>query len=140
VGPNFKDPILLNPDVLEVGGDFDTHGGVIGNVMIGFMIIPDGMPDALTAPMSGIAELINDDLEKTPQNAAKFDVRSTTGTFSKELPNTQHLGVGHKVRVIGLSVAVKLGNPSVDPARTEPDAPAFETFTWCVDRKVVAAT
>jgi hypothetical protein len=138
MGPNFNDPILVNADVLEVGGDFDPHGGVIGNVMIGFMIIPADMPNTLTAPMSGIAELINDELDKTPQDATKFAVKSTTGKFSKEIPNEQHLGVGHKVRVIGLSVAVKMGNPSNDPDRTEPDAPAFETFTWCVDRKVVA--
>ena len=135
MGPNFKDPVLVDPDTLKVEGQFDTHGEVIGNVMVGFLIIPDQMPDALSAPISGLIEMPASSLTKRAPDPANPDVEVTTGTFVKaDVSNTQYrVGVGHKVRVIGLSVAVKRGAPRpVGP----PDAPAFETFTWCVDRTI----
>ena len=139
MGPNFKDPVLVNPNLLKVEGTFDTHGEVIGNVMIGFLIIPDQIDDALTEPIVGILELQHADLATTSPDPAKPDVKITTGSFVKaDVSNgVYHLGVDAKVRVIGLSVAVKAGEPATG-GRLRPDAPAFETFTWCVDRKVVA--
>jgi hypothetical protein len=136
MGPNFEDPVLVSPDTIRVKGAFDTHGSVIGTVMIGFLIIPEHIPEALTDPIVGIAELPNDDLETTSCDAADPGARITSGPFSKDVPNNQYnLGVDAKVRVIGLSVAVKLAD--LDPGQSQ-DPPAFETFTWCVNRKVKA--
>ena len=142
MGPNFKDPVLVNPTQLKVEGTFDTHGEVIGNVMIGFLIVPDGRERALTEPIVGIVELPNAELTTTSPDPADPTVKVTTGEFVKaDVSNAAYdLGVNAEVRVIGLSVAVKAGEPPAPGSdRTRPDAPAFETFTWCVDRKVVAA-
>ena len=138
MGPNFKNPVLVSPAVLKVEGQFDTHGEVIGNVMIGFLIVPEHIDDALTEPIVGITELVKDDLTTTTPDPAEPQVKITSGTFVKDdVSNAKYnLGVGAKVRVIGLSVAVKKGEPPVAPA-IRPDSPAFETFTWCVDRQVV---
>jgi hypothetical protein len=138
MGPNFKDPVLVDADTLKVEGSFDTHGEVIGDVTIGFLIIPKQMDDALIAPISDIVVLPHIDLDKSAPDPAKPGVEITHGDFQKaDVSNDQyHLGVGHEVRVIGLAVSVKAGGTPDGAARR--DAPAFETFTWCVDRKVVA--
>jgi hypothetical protein len=138
MGPNFKDPVLVSPALLKIEGEFDTHGEVIGNVMMGFLIVPDQINQALTDPISGIVELLNADLTTTAPDPANPDVKITSGTFVKaDVSNAKYdLGVNHKVRVIGLSVAVKAGAPPVGGGPQ--DAPAFETFTWCVDRTIVA--
>ena len=137
-GPNFKDPVLVSPLQLKIEGTFDTHGEVIGNVMIGYLIVPDLIDEALTEPIVGIVELLHADLTTTTPDPAKPDVKITSGDFVKaDVSNAQYnLGVNAKVRVIGLSVAVKAGAPPVGTGRQ--DAPAFETFTWCVDRRVIA--
>ena len=139
MGPNFKDPVLVSPTQLKVEGTFDTHGEVIGNVMVGFLIVPELIDEALTEPIVGMVELAHADLNTTSPDPAKPEVKLTTGEFVKaDVSNAAYnLGVNAKVRVIGLSVAVKAGG--TPDGATRPDAPAFETFTWCVDRKVVAA-
>jgi hypothetical protein len=139
MGPNFKDPVLVSPLQLKIEGRFDTHGEVIGNVMIGYLIVPDGIGAALTAPIVGTVELPHADLTTTTPDPANPDVKITSGEFVKaDVSNAQfNLVVNAKVRVIGLSVAVKAGAPPVRTGQPQ-DAPAFETFTWCVDRIVIA--
>jgi len=137
MGPNFKDPVRRSATQLEVEGSFDTHGEVIGNVMIGFLIIPADNTEALTEPITGIVTLTNDQLTTRTPDANDADVKITSGEFVKaDVSNTFDLREGDKVRVIGLAVAVKAGEPAVG-GNGPPDAPAFQTYTWCVDRKVV---
>jgi len=120
-----------------VEGSFDTHGEVIGNVMIGFLIIPEDNTEALTEPITGIVTLTNDQLTTRTPDADDPDVKITSGEFVKaDVSNAFNLQVGAKVRVIGLSVAVKTGEPAIGGSGP-PDAPAFQTYTWCVDRRVV---
>jgi len=120
-----------------VEGSFDTHGEVIGNVMIGFLIIPEDNTEALTEPITGIVTLTNDQLTTRTPDADDPDVKITSGEFVKaDVSNAFNLQVGAKVRVIGLSVAVKAGEPAIGGSGP-PDAPAFQTYTWCVDRRVV---
>src|SRR5690348_9766712 len=138
MGPNFKNPVRRSATQLEVEGRFDTHGEVIGNVMIGFLIIPADNAEALTEPITGIVTLTNDQLTTRTPDANDDDVKITSGEFVKaDVSNTFDIQVGAKVRVIGLSVAVKAGEPAVGRGG-QPDAPAFQTYTWCVDRTVVA--
>jgi hypothetical protein len=137
VGPNFKNPVRRSSTQLEVEGSFDTHGEVIGNVMIGFLIIPEDNTEALTEPITGIVTLTNDQLTTRTPDANDDGVKITSGEFVKaDVSNAFDLREGAKVRVIGLAVAVKAGEPAVGGSGP-PDAPAFQTYTWCVDRTVV---
>ena len=80
--------------------------------------------------------LTNDQLTTRTPDADNDEVKITSGEFVKaDVSNAFGLQEGDKVRVIGLSVAVKAGEPAIGSG--PPDAPAFQTFTWCVDRTVV---
>jgi hypothetical protein len=130
MGPNFFNLRLINSGAdLEVSGTFDTHGDVIDDVLIRFLIIPNTIPAALTGPIVGTATIPHDDLNPGPQSC-----RITSGNFSATVPNNYGLAADDKARAIGITVAVKAVDPPgpVDPQ----DAPAFETFTWCVNVKV----
>jgi len=134
VGPKFDHPILKSTTELEISGQFDTHANVIGDVIVGFMIIPE-KPGALNDPIVGEAKLTHG-LLTTSADSANPDVSVTGGTFSTIVGNRYDLVVGDAVRVIGLSVAVKAPEP---PVGSDPqDPPGFETYTWCVNRTVVA--
>src|SRR3954447_16645238 len=104
--------------------------------MIGFLIIPEDHTEALTEPITGIVTLTNDQLTTRTPDANDDDVKITSGEFVKaDVSNAFDLRGGDKVRVIGLAVAVKAGEPKVG-GHGPPDAPAFQTYTWCVDRIV----
>ena len=133
MGPKFKDPTLRG-DELEVSGPFDTHGEVLDDVVVRFLIIKDGS----NTPIFGTAKIPNDELKECDcpdcedQTLEDQTVRAkiTSGTFSKTIDvRNRGLRVGDSVRAIGLSVAVKKADGH--------DPPAFETFTWCVTVHVV---
>ena len=117
-------------DELEVAGPFDTHGEVLDDVVVRFLIIPDGS----NTPIFGTAKIPNDELKNVTapiETTHAEDERSiTSGTFRKTVDvHTEASRVGDQVRAIGLSVAVKKADGH--------DPPAFETFTWCVTVQVV---
>lgn len=126
MGPRFKNPELLANGDLKVEGTFDTHGDVIGDVMVRFLIAGEG-PGQTTSPILGTATL--DHAALTRSSHPNGDV-ITHGEFSATVPNSFGVTGGEEVRGIGLAVALK----SADP----PDPPAFETFTWCVTLVVEA--
>ncbi len=133
MGPNLSNPVLLSTGDLQVEGTFDTHGEVLDDVLIRFVLIPDGHPEALTDPLAGSAVIANAALTQ-PDPACRIQ----HGIFSATVPNKFGLAVGAKVRGIGLSVAVKRSDPR---GPTEPpiqDPPAFETFVWCLNLVVEA--
>ena len=138
MGPNFEDPVLVSPQLLKVKGKFDTHGKVIGDVIIGFLIIPVHIEEAMTDPIVDMVRLTLQPGNTTTPNAADPDVTLTSATFEKaDVSNAKYnLGVGAPVRVIGLSVALK--EPPIADNPADQDPPAFETFTWCVNRTVAA--
>jgi hypothetical protein len=116
MGPKFdRIAVLANGDLL-VEGPFETHGEVIDDVVVRFLIMGEGQ----TAPIFGTATLATSGLTKS---GTAPDVVSR-GRFSATVTDSR-LTAGTKVRGIGLSVAVKRADP--------PDPPAFETFTWCVN-------
>jgi hypothetical protein len=133
MGPKFNDPILRG-DELEVSGPFDTHGEVLDDVVVRFLIIKDGSND----PIFGTAKIPHNQLkdcpcpdcgDQAPEDRA-VPAQITSGTFSKTVDvRNRGIRVGDRVRAIGLSVAVKKADGD--------DPPAFETFTWCVTVKVV---
>jgi hypothetical protein len=126
MGPKFENPILDGND-LEVRGPFDTHGDVLDDVVVRFLIIKDGS----NTPIFGTAKIPNNELKKCECPDCEdqaLGAKITSGTFSKTVRN-QGLRVGDRVRAIGLSVAVKKADGH--------DPPAFETFTWCVTVEVV---
>jgi hypothetical protein len=126
MGPKFENPILDGND-LEVWGPFDTHGDVLDDVVVRFLIIKDGS----NTPIFGTAKIPNNELKKCECSDCEDQApgaKITSGTFSKTVRN-QGLRVGDRVRAIGLSVAVKKADGH--------DPPAFETFTWCVTVEVV---
>jgi hypothetical protein len=119
MGPKFdKIELLANGDLL-VEGPFETHGEVIDDVVVRFLIIGEQQTD----PIFGTATLAKSALTKsgTAPNVA------SCGRFSAIVTDSR-LTAGTKVRGIGLSVAVKRAD--------DPDPPAFETFTWCVNKEV----
>jgi hypothetical protein len=120
MGPRFTGLVLLPGGDLKVSGEFETHRDVIDDVVIRFLMIPDGIPAALTAPIVGTATIANDDLSRPDPGC---DI--THGLFNATFPNSFGLAAGAIVRGIGLSVAIKGADP--------PDPPAYETFTWCVN-------
>jgi hypothetical protein len=119
MGPRFNKIALLGNGDLLVEGPFETHGEVVDDVLVRFLIIPDGSPNKI----SGTATLAK---SAVITSGPPPDVVSK-GTFSATVPGSG-LAVGVEVRAIGILVAVKRADP--------PDPPAFETFTWCVTFKV----
>jgi hypothetical protein len=121
MGPKFdKMALLANGDLL-VEGPFETHGEVIADVVVRFLIIADDNPQ----PLFGTATVAKSAVTKS---GTAPDVTSR-GRFSAVVGGSS-LAAGDRVRGIGLSVAVKQAD--------HPDPPAFETFTWCVTFKVTS--
>ena len=114
----FKNPVIYPNGVLKVEGPFITDGEVLGEVLVRFLIIPDGK----TKPVFGTATVTG--LSTTGRGTSKI----TTGTF-REMVHGSDLEAGTKVRGVGISLAVKKAR--------RPDPPAIDTFTWCVDLVVV---
>ena len=123
----FDKLIRLGDGKLEVGGIFVTHGAVIGEATIRFLLIPDDNHAALTAPIMGTATI-----EKVPRDPGT-DI--SQARFTQEIDDPYYLRPGTKVRGIGIAVAVKAPDPPVPPS-AHPDPPGIETFTWCVNLKV----
>ena len=123
MGPRFDKIELLAGGGLLVEGPFETHGEVIDDVIVRFLVIGEGH----AAPIFGTATLANSALTKSGTDP---DVVSR-GRFSATVAGSG-LAVDAKVRAIGLAVAVKRAAPH--------DPPAFETFTWCVTVKVTGET
>jgi hypothetical protein len=112
---------------LEVGGVFVTHGDVIGDVTVRFVLIPENVPAALTDPIMGTARIRN-----VPLLASGSGIRQAA--FATQVNNKFNLSKGKTVRGIGIAVAVKVPDLAESPKNQDP--PAFETFTWCVNLKV----
>ena len=123
----FDKLVRLGEGKLEVGGVFATHGDVIGEVTVRFVLIPDDIHAALTAPIMGTATIID------VSRPAGSEI--SQALFTKEVDDPFFLTPGTKVRGIGIAVAVKAPDPPASPS-DHPDPPAFETFTWCVNLKV----
>ena len=123
MGSKFDTMVLLANGDLLVEGPFETHGEVIADVVVRFLIMADGNP----GPRFGTATLAK---SAVTTSGTAPDVVSR-GRFSATVAGSG-LAAGAKVRGIGLSVAVKRADP--------PDPPAFETFTWCVTFKVTGET
>jgi hypothetical protein len=132
MGPNFANPVLLANGNLQVAGTFDTHGEVIDDVVIRFVIIPEGNLAALVDPLVGTAIIRRAALTKPCGNDPACRVHH--GEFSAEVPNKFGNSAGDKARAIGLSVALKRSDPP-GPYNSQ-DPPAFETFTWCVNVEI----
>ena len=113
---------------LEVGGVFITHGDVIGEVKVRFVLIPENEPAALTDPIIGTATIID-----VPPADSGSEIRRAA--FTEEVDNRFNLVKRQTVRGIGIAVAVKKPDPPASPS-AHPDPPAFETFTWCVNLEV----
>jgi len=146
MGPKFHDLKLLDNGKLEVSGPFDTHGEVLDDVVVRFLIIPADHDeesrtnqdeesrtnsDEESRIIYGTATIPNNALERCQCSDCERLSRGaqiTSGTFRKIVDNRPGLEVGDHVRAIGLSVAVKKADGH--------DPPAFETFTWCVTVKV----
>jgi len=115
MGPRFDKIELLASGDLVVEGPFETHGEVVDDVVVRFVIAADAIP----RERFGIATVHKSSLA-TSGTAADLISR---GRFSGTVSGSG-LAVGNTVRAIGLSVAPKRADP--------PDPSAFETFTWCV--------
>ena len=127
MGPKFNDLMLLGNGKLEVSGPFDTHGEVLDDVVVRFLIIAD---DKQT--IFGTATIPNDKLAPCSApivNTHPVRTRNHKRDVQRDRRHDPGLRVGDRVRAIGLSVAVKKADGH--------DPPAFETFTWCVTVKVV---
>ena len=146
MGPKFNDLKLLSNGKLEVSGPFDTHGAVLDEVVVRFLIIPaDHDEESRTNAdeesrtnaneeskiIYGTAVINELDPCECPncESPSRKDAQLTSGTFREIVDNHPGLEVGDRARAIGLSVAVKKADGH--------DPPAFETFTWCVTVKVV---
>jgi hypothetical protein len=123
----FDKLVRLGNRKLEVGGVFVTHGDVIGEVTVRFVLIPDKNDAALRAPIIGTARIIR--VPRLPNSEI------SQARFRKVVTDRFNLRPGMTVRGIGIAVAVKAPDPP-DPPSAHPDPPAFETFTWCVNLKV----
>ena len=119
MGPRFDTIALVAGGKVLVKGPFETHGEVVDDVVVRFLIIEDGKPD----PITGTTTLPPTAL---PQSGTGDDVISR-GEFSATVA-ASGLAKDATVRAIGILIAVKRADP--------PDPPAFETFTWCVKFKV----
>ena len=131
MGPNFANPVLDSDGNLVVSGTFDTHGSVIDDVLVRFLIIPEGNIAALTDPLVGTATIPNASLTPVGGDPA---CKIQHGNWSATVPNKFGLPAGAKARGIGISVAVKRSDPP-GPVNSQ-DAPALEAFTWCVNLEV----
>jgi hypothetical protein len=123
MGPNFDKIERLANGELLVEGPFETHGRVNDDVLVRIVISHDGIERYDTAIVLNSA---------LATSGTDPDVISR-GRFSANVGGLD-LKVGDTVRAIGVSVAVKRADPPIPPGR--PDPSAFETFTWCVTRKV----
>jgi hypothetical protein len=126
MGPRFNNPKLLRNGKLQVSGPFETHGRVLDDVVVRFLII-----DESRRPVFGTATIGKRQLQFAPNlplDPDDPDLGITSGTFKATVAPNRGLHAGEKVRAIGVSVAVK--NALRDP-------PAIETFTWCVTVEVV---
>ena len=132
MGPNFLNPEILASGQLRVAGTFDTHGEVIDDVVIRFVLIPEGNLAALTAPLVGTATIAHGDLTKPCGDDVACRIHH--GDWHADVPNQFSLSAGAKLRAIGLAVALKRADPP-GPVNAQ-DPPAFETFTWCVNVEV----
>jgi hypothetical protein len=119
MGPKFTKIALVAGGKVLVEGPFETHGEVIDDVVVRFLIIEDEKPDAI----AGTATLPKSEVTKSGTG----DDAISRGTFSATVA-AQGLEKDATVRAIGILVAVKRAD--------HPDPPAFETFTWCVKFKV----
>jgi hypothetical protein len=129
MGPKFYDPVLRGND-LEVSGPFETHGAVVDDVLVRF-VISSGPTAPSIIGTATIDKATLDPLTAIPTGLTGADeLEITRGTFSATVSNTSGLNIGDKVRGIGIAVVLK-GAPSPEP-------PAFETFTWCVNLVVKA--
>lgn len=126
-GGRFDQLVRLGDGTLEVGGVFVTHGDVIGEATVRFVLIPDDNHAALEAPIMGTATI--KEVLRLP-NSELSEARFTT-----KVDDPFDLEPDTKVRGIGIAVAVKASDPP-DPPSSRPDPPAFETFTWCVNLRV----
>ena len=147
MGPKFNDLMLLSNGKLEVSGPFDTHGEVLDDVVVRFLIIPadqtkikDNADEESRTNANeeskiiyGTAMIPNNKLAHVSApivNTHPVRTRSSqAGRSARSSTTDPGLEVGDHVRAIGLSVAVKKADGH--------DPPAFETFTWCVTVKVV---
>jgi hypothetical protein len=126
----FEKLLLKNGD-LELQGDFATHGDVIGEVTVCYVLIPDRKDDdALTDPITGTVTF------DVPTRDGDSDSEISKAFKAKIVGNKFELEDKAKVRGIGIAVAVKRSKPPVSTKRQDP--PAFETFTWCVNLEVEA--
>src|SRR3954471_5159069 len=114
---------LIGPNELLVEGPFETHGDVIGDVTVKILIIRDGQN---SDPKFAIATV-------TPEPPDPTKPGLFTGRFSAIVEAPGFFRRDDEVRAIGISVALKTTPPT---APVPPDPPSFETFTWCVGRKV----
>jgi len=139
MGPNFQDVNFVSPTSVDVTGTFDTHATVFGDVIVRILVIPFNDSD----PTKTAAALQNPMVGQTvvgPSNPG-FPLTTTppltTGSFAgtaSVAPGHYTVAPGDKVRLIGITVAVKA--PDVATPPTPQDPPAFETFTWCVTRTI----
>lgn len=118
MGPKFTKIALVAGGNVLVEGPFETHGEVVDDVVVRFLIIEDGKPDAI----AGTATLPKSAVTKSGTG----DDAISRGTFSATVTGSPTKGA--IVRAIGILIAVKRAD--------HPDPPAFETFTWCVKFKV----
>jgi hypothetical protein len=127
MGPKFNDPILDGGDI-TVSGPFETHGRVVDDVVVRFLVVGDTAAQTII----GTATLPNVNLTRTTRSIGGGlpDLELTRGDFSVTVPNSARFKVDDKVRGIGLSAVLKAGDGT--------DPPAFETFTWCVNLTVAA--
>ena len=109
------DKIFLADGDLHVEGPFETHGEVVDDVVVRFVIAADASP----RERFGIAIV---DKSSLAMSGTATD-RISRGRFSGTVSGSG-LAVGNTVRAIGVSVAPKRAD--------HPDPSAFETFTWCV--------
>ena len=125
----FDKLVRLRPKEFEVGGVFVTHGGVIGDVTIRFVLIPDREPKARTNPIVGTATIDNAPSDpKSGISETRFTAEANHSSLDPQ--------PGTVVRGIGIAVAVKKPDPPDSSSNDHPDPPGFETFTWCVNLHV----
>src|SRR5262245_60963890 len=114
-GGRFDHLVRLDEETLEIGGIFVTHGDVIGEATVRFVLIPDDNRAALEAPIIGTALI-----EKGPRlpNSELSEAR-----FKAEVADPYHLEEGKKVRGIGIAVSVKASDPPDSASeRRDPDS------------------
>jgi hypothetical protein len=123
MGPNFDKILLVAGDDLLVEGPFETHGKVVDDVLVRIVISHNGTESYATATVLKSAV--------TTSGTAPDVISRARFSTTVSVPG---IAVGATVRAIGLSVALKRADPPPPPDHRDPSA--FETFTWCVTRKV----